>query len=254
VTLWVDGRFVPGGDAPRRTGSAPFETMGAANGELPLWDRHLARLGAAVARLSLPWTAPAGLRAAAQELLRSESQHDGVLRLSVVPHAHGVSTVLAARARSPVKVVQLLPTVVARPANAPPGDLKAEPRGYYDEVRQQAQDGGADDGLVIAADGAVLETALGNLWLRVDGRWTTPRLDGRVLPGIARAILCDGLRARGLAVDERVCGLDDVHRAQALAVGNAVHGPRPACLVGQPADPAPTERDLLPVWRAAFGG
>jgi hypothetical protein len=45
-----------------------------------------------------------------------------------------------------------------------------------------------------------------------------------------------------------------VHRAQALAVGNAVHGPRPACLVGQPADPAPTERDLLPVWRAAFGG
>jgi branched-subunit amino acid aminotransferase/4-amino-4-deoxychorismate lyase len=142
---------------------------------------------------------------------------------------------------------------VARPANAPPGDLKAEPRGYYDEVRQQAQDGHADDGLVIAADGAVLETALGNLWLHVDGRWTTPRLDGRVLPGVARALLVDGLRARGLAVDERAVGLDFVHRAQALAVSNAVHGPRPACLVGQPADAAPTERDLLPVWREALG-
>lgn len=253
MTLWVDGRFVPGGDAPRRIGIAPFETMGAMDGELPLWDRHLARLAAAVARLSLPWTAPAGLRAAAQELLRAQARTDGVLRLMAVPTASGVSTVLAARARSPVKIVKLLPTVVERPTDAPPGDLKAEPRGYYDEVRQQAQDGEADDGLVIAADGAVLETALGNLWLLLEGRWTTPRLDGRVLPGVARALLVDGLRARGLAVDERAVGLDLVHRAQALAVSNAVHGPRPACLVGQPADAAPTERELLPAWREALG-
>jgi branched-subunit amino acid aminotransferase/4-amino-4-deoxychorismate lyase len=254
VTAWVDGKVVADGALPRRAGVAPFETIGARGGGLPLWDRHLARLRGAVARLGLGWREPASLRAAAMDLLRANDRADGVLRLAVVPTAHGVSTALVARAKSPVQVVKLLPTVVERPADAPPGDLKAEPRGYYDAVRQQAQDGKADDGLVLAGDGALLETALGNLWLFVDGGWVTPALDGRVLPGIARALLCDGLRARGLAVDERVCDLGDLHRAQALAVSNAVHGPRPACLVDQPADAAPTARDLQPVWRAAFGG
>lgn len=253
MTAWVDGQLVADGALPRRAGVAPFETMGARGGELPLWDRHLARLRGALARLELAWREPAGLRAAAMELLRANDRSDGVLRLAVVPTATGVSTVLTARAKSPVKVVQLLPTVVERPADAPPGDLKAEPRGYYDAVRQQAQDGQADDGLVLAADGALLETALGNLWLLVAGRWVTPALDGRVLPGVARAILCAGLRARGLVVDERACDLGDLHRAEALAVSNAVHGPRPACLVGQQADAAPTARDLQPIWRDAFG-
>jgi branched-subunit amino acid aminotransferase/4-amino-4-deoxychorismate lyase len=253
VTAWVDGQLVGDGALPRRAGVAPFETMGARDGALPLWDRHLARLRSAVARLGLPWREPAGLRAAAMELLRSNDRADGVLRLAVVPTAAGVSTALTVRAKSPVKVVQLLPTVVERPADAPPGDLKAEPRGYYDAVRQQAQDGKADDGLVLASDGALLETALGNLWLLLDGRWVTPALDGRVLPGIARALLCEGLRARGLDVVERTCDLGDLHRAQALAVSNAVHGPRPACLVDQPAHADPTARDLAPIWRAAFG-
>lgn len=254
MTAWVDGRIVADGALPRRAGVAPFETMGARVGELPLWDRHLARLRGSVARLGLAWREPVGLRAAASELLRANDRADGVLRLAVVPTAAGVSTVVVVRARSPVKVVQLLPTVVERPSAAPPGDLKAEPRRYYDAVRQQAQDGQADDGLVLASDGALLETALGNLWLFVAGQWLTPALDGRVLPGVARALLCAGLRARGIAVDERVCDLGDLHRAEALAVSNAVHGPRPACLVGQPANAAPTARDLQPIWRTAFGG
>jgi branched-subunit amino acid aminotransferase/4-amino-4-deoxychorismate lyase len=143
VTAWVDGKVVADGELPRRAGVAPFETMGARGGGLPLWDRHLARLRGAVARLGLGWREPASLRAAALDLLRANDRADGVLRLAVVPTAHGVSTALVVRAKSPVQVVKLLPTVVERPADAPPGDLKAEPRGYYDEVRQQAQDASA---------------------------------------------------------------------------------------------------------------
>jgi para-aminobenzoate synthetase/4-amino-4-deoxychorismate lyase len=98
----------------------------------------------------------------------------------------------------------------------------------------------------------VRETAAGNLWLRLDGVWTTPALDGLVLPGIARARLLAALRARGLPVAERRCELGDLHRAEALAHSNAVHGPRPAVLVGAaPPAVAFVDTELVPLWRSA---
>lgn len=254
MTTWIDGALVGEQRLPQRTGVAPFETIGARSGALPLWDLHWARLGASAARLGLPLPPAAGLRAAAGELLRVDGHADGVLRLLLLPGAARVHTVMTARARSPLTALRLLPTVVAPLPDAPPGDLKAEPRRFYDLVRQQAQDGGADDGLVVAADGSVLEAALGNLWLRRDGAWITPALDGRVLPGIARGLLLAGLRARGVAVVERRCVLDDLHAAEALAHSNAVHGPRPACLAGGRPAVAIVDSELGAVWAAATAG
>lgn len=251
MTSWVDGKLVGAGALPQRTGIAPFETMGAKDGAIALWDRHLARLAAAAARLGLPFAPDATLRAAAGEVLRGNGHTDGVLRLSLVPDKNGVHTVMASRGRSPVKTVKLLPSVVARPANAPPADLKAEPRTFHDAVLQQAQDGGADDGIVVDRDGALLETALGNLWLRRDGGWLTPALDGRVLPGIARALLLAAARAAGTPVTERVCTLEDLHAAEALAHSNAVYGPRAACLAGEPPAAAIVDKELGTLWRRA---
>lgn len=251
MTVWVDGALLGGDAVPRSSAVAPFETMGAVGGSLPLWSRHLARLSGAAQRLGLPFVATPALRAAAVGLLLRNGHTEGVLRLALVPDGRAVRVVLATRARSPVRVVQLLPTVVPRPATAPPGDLKAEPRRYYDEVHQQAQDGGADDGIVVAADGAVLEAAHGNLWLRLEGRWVTPALDGRVLPGIARGLLLAGLRQTGQDVVERACDLGDLHRAEALAHSNAVYGPRPACLCGMEGAVAIVDSELGRLWQRA---
>lgn len=254
MTAWCDGQFVGDGQLPKRVGVAPFETMGASGGELALWDLHLRRLAASAQRLLLRCEPAPTWRAAAGELLAANGHGDGVLRLSLMPGATGLHVVMTTRARSPVRIVQLLPTVVERPASAPPGDMKAEPRAFYDAVRQQAQDGDADDGIVIGADGAVLECALGNLWLRLAGRWVTPALDGRVLPGIARQLLLEAARRAGTPIAERLCGLDDLHCAGALAHGNAVHGVRPASLVGQPAAVDIVDKELGALWRAATVG
>ncbi len=254
MSTWLDGASVGDGRLPPRTGIAPFETMGARAGAVPLWDRHLQRLAAAAERLQLPFAPPASLRAQAAELLRTNGHTDDVLRLLLLPSGNRVHLVMTTRTRSPVKVVRLLPTVVVRPAGAPPGDLKAEPRAYYDEVRQQAQDGEADDGIVVGHDGSVLECALGTLWLRLDGVWTTPALDGRVLPGIGRALLLATAAARGAPLVERACTLGDLHRATALAHGNAVHGVRPASLVGQEAAVAFVDNELGALWRTATMG
>lgn len=251
MNCWLDGRSVPSSAIPVRTGTAPFETMGARAAEVPLWERHLARLRDSAARLGLPFTPAPELRSQAQELLRGNGHHDGVLRLLLLPSGSAVHTVLTTRARSPITRMQLLPTVVPRPADAPPGDCKAEPRAFYEAVRQQAQDGGADDGIVVGSDGAVLEASFGTLWLRLQGRWVTPALDGRVLPGIGRALLLAAAARRGLHIEERLCDLGDLHRAEALAHGNAVYGPRPASLCGTAPAVAIVDSELGALWRIA---
>jgi branched-subunit amino acid aminotransferase/4-amino-4-deoxychorismate lyase len=251
MTAWLDGSIVGDGQLPKRTGVAPFETMGAEGGELPLWDLHVARLQATASRLGLSWPSPTRWRAAAGELLRGNGHADAVLRLVLVPSGAALHVVMTTRGRSPVQLVRLLPTVVERPAAAPPADVKAEPRAFYDAVRQQAQDGEADDGIVVGKDGAVLETATANLWLRLDGAWTTPALDGRVLPGIARGLLLRTAARGGVRLAERPCTLADLHRADALAVSNAVYGVRAAALVGEQGGVAFVDSELVPIWRAA---
>lgn len=255
MTVWIDGELVGGDAVPRGVALAPFETMAARDAQVPLWARHQERLAATARQLGLSFSPSPALRAAAAEVLLKNGHADDVLRLSLVPVAAGkLHTVLTSRARSPLAALRLLPTVAQRPVDAPPGDLKAEPRRFYDEVRQQAQDGEADDGLLVGRDGAVLEATLGNLWLRIDGVWVTPALDGRVLPGIARAVLLERGPAAGLTMRESACSLGDLHRAQAMAHSNAAHGPRPAGLVGDRLDRDLVEAELVPLWQAAMAG
>ena len=120
-------------------------------------------------------------------------------------------------------------------------------------MRQQAQDGGADDGIVVDSDGALLETAWGNLWALLGDTWVTPPLDGRVLPGIARALLLEQAQRTGLITEERELTLADLHSAAALAHSNAVYGPRPACLVGEKAAVDIVDTQLVPLWSSGLG-
>ena len=251
MTVWIDGDLLGGDAVPRGDGFAPFETMGARGGDVPLWSRHLERLAASAARLEIAFEPAPALRAAAAEVLLKNGHADDVLRLSLVPTGTRAQVVLSSRRRSPIRVVKLLPTILERPGGAPPADVKAEPRRFYDLVRQQAQDGEADDGIVVGLDGALLETALGNLWLRLDGEWVTPALDGRVLPGVGRAVLLEAAAREGVPCCERALDFADLHRAEAVAHSNAVHGPRPACLVGERAEEEVVARELGELWRLA---
>jgi branched-subunit amino acid aminotransferase/4-amino-4-deoxychorismate lyase len=258
VTAWCDGNLLAPDTLPKAVPGrlAPFETMGAAAGLLPLWERHLGRLQATAVRLGLPFAPPPPLRAAAVDLLRQNGHDDGILKLQILPSARSVHVVMTTRSRgAPLSSVVLLPTVVPRLPPDPPGDLKCAPRRFYDAVQAQAQDGGADDGIVVGPDGAVLETSRHNLWLLLEGIWVTPPLDGAVLPGIARGLLLERAAAGGLPCAERRCDLGDLHRAQALAVSNAVYGPRPARLAGSGAPAvAIVDSSLGALWRAAATG
>ena len=186
--------------------------------------------------------------AIARELLTRNGHLDGVVRVLILRDGASVRCLVTSRLRSHLRCVTLLPCVARRPSGGPAAAHKCEPRSFYDAVLAEARAGGADDGIVVGDDGAVLETAVGNLWLCLGGMWVTPPLDGRVLPGIARGLVLEHAWTHGIPVAEGACSLSDLHRATALMVTNAVHGPRAAQLPGQTVQELDTR--LLRLWRS----
>jgi len=242
--IWLDGALCAAAPSDAGDGAALFETIGAFGGELRLWERHVARLQAGLLRLGVDATLPAGLRDAALALLQRNG--DDVLRLERrLDPRDGVFRMVTRRRDAPGEVA-LLPAIVRRPAGRP-ADLKLRPRAFHDALRAEARAGGADDGIALGEDGALLETSTCNLWLCLDAVWTTPPLDGRILPGIARALLLERARSVGVPVAERRCDLADLHRADQICVSNSVHGPQPARLLGAPV--AEPDSSLRRLWR-----
>jgi para-aminobenzoate synthetase/4-amino-4-deoxychorismate lyase len=87
------------------------------------------------------------------------------------------------------------------------------------------------DVLLLDTDGTLLETSRANLFLVFDDGVHTPRADGRILPGIARASVLGLLRRRGIPVYEHDLHLTDLTSAAEAFVTNAVRGvvPVTAC-------------------------
>jgi branched-subunit amino acid aminotransferase/4-amino-4-deoxychorismate lyase len=248
-----------------------FETVRAATGSdgvarLPLWDRHLARLAAGARRLDLPAPSAAGLGAAALELLGRQGVADGILRLTLTAGVDAPQCCLTTRPRVDLgRPVRLAVVAARRDPSDPTARLKTTSRLFWELAQREARTRGADEAVVLSPDGAVLETATGNVFCSLDGRVRTPGPDGPFLPGVARAALLDALRAAGRPAVEGRLALGDLQRAEALWVTNAVHGPRPAVLVHPPAlpggppgtpgppgtlgPPEPPADPLGPLWR-----
>jgi para-aminobenzoate synthetase/4-amino-4-deoxychorismate lyase len=79
--------------------------------------------------------------------------------------------------------------------------------------------GGAFDTLLWNAAGELTETTIGNVALRIDGRWLTPPVSAGLLPGVCRAALL----AEGRVAEARLL-VDDLAKAEGVAFFNSVRG------------------------------
>lgn len=105
-------------------------------------------------------------------------------------------------------------------------------------------------------DGDVLETSRGNVLAVQDGKVVTPPLDGRILPGVTRAVAIEELRASGLEVAERTLPLAELATADELLTTGSVRGVEPVrTLVGQPREwsPGPVGELLAARLRSRWG-
>jgi para-aminobenzoate synthetase / 4-amino-4-deoxychorismate lyase len=185
--------------------SGLLETLLVRDGEPQAVEAHLARLTASAAALGLA-APPADLRSRIED----ETARGGDARLRVVLGGDGAATVTAGPLPDGEALVLLHPVVL-------PGGLgphKWADRRLLDALARKL--GGVP--LLIDGDGTVLEAAWANVWVQEAGRLTTPRADGRLLPGIAR----DAALATGEAHHEGDLDLDRVRAADALWVTSAL--------------------------------
>jgi para-aminobenzoate synthetase/4-amino-4-deoxychorismate lyase len=81
--------------------------------------------------------------------------------------------------------------------------------------------------LLLGEDGAVLETSRANIFAASEGELRTPPLDGRVLPGIARARTIEIAAEVGIEVSERHLSLPDFLEAEEAFLTGSVRGIEP---------------------------
>jgi branched-chain amino acid aminotransferase len=140
------------------------------------------------------------LRSCVDQLLKSEAQKTGLLRLCFGSDGNWSAAHLE------YQLVQDSASVWTHPTILPIEgiQLKTFPYNHRLEILEQARSAGFDEAIVINTRGNVSEGAVSNLLVKISGQWFTPPLSDGVLPGVMRALIienCD-VAVRAIAATE----------------------------------------------------
>jgi para-aminobenzoate synthetase / 4-amino-4-deoxychorismate lyase len=215
------------------TGSDPgfqlFETTFATREQgVRHGDRHLARLAASAQWCGFPFDR-VKLQERIDEACASFEAKSGY-RLRIALSKSGEITVTSAPlvplAASTVDVLLASEYgFAARSADDPLLRHKTTSREEYDRAWREAEALGAFDMLFFNERGELTEGGRSNVFVRLNGRWSTPPLDAGLLPGVMRGVLIEELDA-----EERTLTREDLDRAESLMICNALRGAMPARL------------------------
>lgn len=263
MIVFLNGKFLPAADAvvPLNDrgfllGDGLFETMRVANGRPFRCAQHLERLtrGADFLKIKLSFT-PKEIQKFAGELIEQNKLAEAILRVTLTRGA-------GARGYSPknsgpptlAMTLQPLPPVNADepvqwslvtssfrlPASDALASFKTTSKILNVLARAEAEEQGADEALLLNANGEVAETAGGNIfWVYQDKICTVPTGRG-VLPGITRAVVLEICQSLGLETNKCVVKPEQLRNAEGIFVTQSALGIVPvAAFDGVPVAPSP---------------
>lgn len=244
--IWLNGRLVPeeaavvsAQDRGFLLGDGLFETLAVRDGAPVDLDPHLARLTAGADALGIPFRfATEPLRKEVASLLAAnELDGDGVLRITLSrgPGARGLRVPEPA---SPVLVLTVEPyvfteaaprrVVVSTTSLRHPGAVTSRWKtlSYLDQVMalREAEARGFDDALVPNGLRGFAGATHANLFVVVQGRVHTPRIEDGALPGITRAQVIARLVEEGVEVVQSSVPWSAVARATEVFLTNSLSG------------------------------
>jgi len=231
----LNGQLIAAADAPIpalgpgfQFGHGLFETMRLRGGRPVFLQRHLARLEAGLARIGLDWPKRDGLADRLREVIAASPASHDVLKLIVFAEDGGPGELIHTRASryrpEDYKRGFRLHSVAASPPAPLVAGLKALAFLSWRLAQEAAQQAGADEALLIGADGELYEGSVSNVYLVRDGVVLTPPRSSGILPGIIREVL---LEQSEPPVREELLFRDDLARADEVFVSNSILGVMP---------------------------
>ncbi|MGH7954030.1 MAG: aminotransferase class IV [Limisphaerales bacterium] len=256
MLVFLNGKFVPEEKAVVSVfdrgflyGDGLFEAIRIFNGKPFRWPQHLERLkrGADFLKVKLPFSENS-LRGFAEKLVKKNKMSDSILRLTLsrgvgargyspknaeqptlvmslhpVPGAPGAGSLrrrkISNRADSVLGAPprwKLIASLLRLPANDPFAPFKTCNKLPQILARAEADAAGADEALLLNADGFVTEAASGNLfWIEQNEIYTPPIASG-ILPGVTRATVFEIGSKLKISVLEKSVRLENLARANGI--------------------------------------
>jgi len=197
--VFVDGRQqrdtsvrLPWDDPGLAAGFGAVETLAVVDGFPVFLDRHLARLVQSCTLLGLPAPDPGAMHFQVSIALAAWGAPEGVLRIQLTAGGHSI---LGVRPASELREKVSARFVEWPAAPFPPPRAKHTSRGG---AVMAPTHHGVDEIIRVDRDGSVLEGTWSNVFCVVDNTLHTCPDDGRILPGVTRAVVLELAQRRGL--------------------------------------------------------
>ena len=241
LPAWIDDRLAEGAgptvdalDSGLRSGIGVFETLRAHGRATLAAERHLERLVDGAHRIGIGLDIERARDALTRTLAAPRAVHQVAARITVTAGPVSADSWPAQPEGRPTLIITLHPApalpqpavdAVTVPARRWPADLKST--SYLASVlaQREAVALGADTAVLHDGD-ELLETAEGNLFAVTDGALRTPPADGRLLPGVTRALVLEAAERIGAVATIAPLLHADALAADALLVTSAVSGIR----------------------------
>lgn len=238
-TVFLNNRLIPAHQARISIfdrgylyGEGAFETLRTYDGVPAFVGLHYARLATNCVRLNIPLPlTETAFAAGLRRVVRANRLRDAALRVTVslrgtaamprpahlrsnvVIHARALPTWSADLHRQGASIIVVRAVVGDAPQMA-----QIKSTSYLSKMlaREEVRRAGAHEGLILTANGHVLEGTASNFFIiRQSKLWTTP-LGYGALPGITRALTLLIARWLGIAAVERPLRLADIQNADEL--------------------------------------
>jgi len=223
-----------------------FETLRTWDGRPTLLPRHLDRLARSARALGLPIDGVPLPTADDVAALRAADGREGdaMLRITLtggMSSSEGSTLWMRSSPLPPSLYKEGIRLGTAGPARSDPlAAYKTLNYWPYRLLGEKAKAEGCDEALLIDAKGCVLEGSRTNVFFVVRGALVTPPADGRILPGVMRALVIERARGLGIEVEELALSLLDRRlQPDEVFLTNAVRGVMPVGRWGKAGFPAP---------------
>jgi branched-chain amino acid aminotransferase len=267
--IWMNGRIVSQDEAridPADRGftlsDGVFETMRIADGRFLWITSHLARLRSGAQTLSIPVPlADAEIVDGLRNLVTVSTMMNCALRLTLTrgpaekrglwPPGEPVRpTLIATVAPSPdgPPAILVVANSTRRNEHSPLSRLKSLSYGDNILAKREAIERGATDAILLNCRGDLACCTVGNIFLQIRGRWTTPQLSDGILPGLARARV-----VKMLAAEERTIAASELKNATEAFITNSLHTATVTQLEGRQLSPPSVRLDTSTLYTCSDG-